>query len=47
MISAIFDAISMVLGLVLDIITLPFRLLFSLLGGAEFEFRRFSGSRRS
>jgi hypothetical protein len=46
MISAIFDAVWGVLGLVLDIITLPFRLLFSLLGGAEFEFRRFSGSRR-
>lgn len=43
MITAIFDAILMVLGLVLDIITLPFRLLFSLLGGAECEFRRFSG----
>lgn len=42
MIAAIFDAILMVLGLVLDIITLPFRLLFALLGGAEFELRRFS-----
>lgn len=42
MISAIFDAVRMVLGLVLDIVTLPFRLLFALLGGAEFEFRRFS-----
>jgi hypothetical protein len=46
MLTAIFDAIAMVLGLVLDIITLPFRIVFSLLGGAEFEFRRFSGSRR-
>lgn len=46
MISAVFDAIWMVLGLVLDIITLPFRLLAALVGGAEFEFRRFSGSRR-
>ncbi|HEX5194672.1 MAG TPA: hypothetical protein VFW09_17890 [Solirubrobacteraceae bacterium] len=47
MISAIFRAIMMVLGLVLDIITLPFRILFALLGGAEFEFRRFSrGNRR-
>jgi len=36
----------MALGLVLDIVMLPFRLLLSLLGGAEFEFRRFSGSRR-
>jgi hypothetical protein len=42
MISAIFSAIRMVIGTVLDIITLPFRLIFALLGGAEFEFRRFS-----
>ena|SRR5947209_7656940 len=42
MISAIFSVIGMVLGLVLDIVTLPFRTLFALLGGAEFEFRRFS-----
>jgi hypothetical protein len=42
MISAIFGVIMMILGLVLDIITLPFRILFALLGGAEFEFRRFS-----
>jgi hypothetical protein len=42
MISAIFNAIRMVFGLILDIITLPFRLVFALLGGAEFEFRRFS-----
>jgi hypothetical protein len=41
MIGAIFAAIRMVLGLVLDIITLPFRLVFALLSGAEFEFRRF------
>jgi hypothetical protein len=46
MLSAIIDVIMMVLGLVLDIITLPFRALFALVGGAEFEFRRFSGSRR-
>lgn len=32
----------MVLGLILDIITLPFRVVFALLGGATFEFRRFS-----
>lgn len=42
MISAIVNAIRMILGLILDIITLPFRILFALLGGAEFEFRRFS-----
>ncbi len=42
MISAIFSALMMVLGLILDIITLPFRILFALLGGAQFEFRRFS-----
>lgn len=48
MISAIFRAIMMVLGLMLDIVTLPFRILFALLGGAEFEFRRFSrGGRRT
>lgn len=42
MISAIFSAIMMVLGLILDIVTLPFRIVFALLGGAEFELRRFS-----
>ncbi|HWE33355.1 MAG TPA: hypothetical protein VG410_07725 [Solirubrobacteraceae bacterium] len=42
MIGSIFGVIGMVLGLVLDIITLPFRIVFALLGGAEFEFRRFS-----
>ena len=42
MISAIFSALMMVLGVILDIITLPFRILFALLGGAQFEFRRFS-----
>ena len=45
MISAILDAIRMVLGLVLDVITLPFRAIFALLGGAEFEFQRFSAPR--
>jgi len=45
MLSAIFNVIRMVLGLILDIITLPFRALFALLGGAEFEFQRFSRSR--
>lgn len=42
MIAAIFSAIRMILGLLLDIVTLPFRLVFALLGGVEFEFRRFS-----
>jgi hypothetical protein len=42
MLSAIFDAIRMVVGVILDIISLPFRILLALLGGAEFEFRRFS-----
>jgi hypothetical protein len=42
MITAILDVLRMVLGLVLDIVTLPFRALFALLGGAEFELRRFS-----
>lgn len=46
MITAILNVIRMVLGLILDIITLPFRIVFALLGGAEFEFRRFSGPRR-
>jgi hypothetical protein len=45
MIYAIFDVIRMVIGLVLDIITLPFRALIALLGGAEFEFQRFSRPR--
>ncbi|HEY1712884.1 MAG TPA: hypothetical protein VGG07_08270 [Solirubrobacteraceae bacterium] len=42
MLSAILDAIMMILGLILDIITLPVRIVIALLGGAEFEFRRFS-----
>lgn len=42
MISAILGVIRMILGLILDIVTLPFRIVFALLGGAEFEFRRFS-----
>ncbi|MGH2909216.1 MAG: LPFR motif small protein [Solirubrobacteraceae bacterium] len=46
MLTAILDAIMMVLGLLLDIITLPFRVLFALLGGAKFEFRHFGRSRR-
>lgn len=46
MLSAIVGVIMMVLGLILDIITLPFRIVFALLGGAEFEFRRFSRPRR-
>jgi hypothetical protein len=46
MLSAIVSVIVMVLGLILDIITLPFRLVFALLRGAEFEFRRFSRPRR-
>lgn len=45
MIGAIFSVIAMVLGLVVDLITLPFRALFALLGGAEFEFRRVSRPR--
>jgi hypothetical protein len=46
MFSAVVDAIVMILGLVLDIITLPFRVAFALLGGAKFEFRQFSRTRR-
>lgn len=46
MLSAIAGAIMMILGLILDIITLPFRLLLALLGGAEFEFQRFSRRNR-
>lgn len=44
MLSAIANALMMILGLILDIITLPFRIIIALLGGAEFEFRRFSRS---
>ena len=47
MLSAIFSIIAMVLGLILDIITLPFRIVLALLRGAEFEFRRFSRPRRA
>jgi hypothetical protein len=46
MLSAIVGVIVMILGLILDIITLPFRIVFALLGGAKFEFRRFSRPRR-
>ena len=46
MLAAIIGAIVMILGLVLDIITLPFRIVFALLRGADFEFRRFSRRRR-
>jgi hypothetical protein len=46
MVQAILNVIRMTLGLLLDIITLPFRALFALLGGAEFEFQRFSRSNR-
>lgn len=46
MLSAIFGVITMILGLIVDIITLPFRALLALLGGAELEFRRFSHPRR-
>jgi hypothetical protein len=45
-ISALLAAIGMVLGLLLDVITVPFCILFALLSGAEFEFRRFSRSGR-
>lgn len=47
MLSAIVNVLQMILGLILDIITLPFRALFALLGGAEFEFQRFSKSSSS
>jgi hypothetical protein len=46
MLSAIVGVIVMILGLVLDIITLPFRIVSALLRGARFEFRRFSRPRR-
>jgi hypothetical protein len=42
MLQAILNVIRMTLGLLLDIVTLPFRALFALIGGAEFEFQRFS-----
>ena len=45
MISAVFDVIRMVVGLILDIVTLPFRAILALFGGAEFEFQRFSRPR--
>lgn len=47
MLSAIANVLRMILGLILDIITLPFRALFALIGGAEFEFQRFSKSSSS
>lgn len=45
MISAIFDVIAMVIGLVIDIVTLPFRVILAIVRGGEFEFRHF-GRRR-
>ena len=47
MISAILNVLRMILGTILDIITLPFRALFALIGGAEFEARRFGAPRRT
>lgn len=44
MLGAIANALRMILGTILDIITLPFRLLFALIGGAEFEFSKFGKS---
>jgi hypothetical protein len=46
MLSSFFAIVAMVIGLALDIVTLPFRAAFALLRGAEFEFRRFSRPRR-
>jgi hypothetical protein len=46
MLSAIAGVVMMILGLILDIITLPFRIVFALLRGAKFEFRQFSRLRR-
>lgn len=46
MIGAIVGVIVMILGLILDIITLPFRIVIALLRGADFEFRQFSRRRR-
>lgn len=45
MISAILGAIAMVIGPTLDLTTLPFQILFALIGGTRFEFRRFSRRR--
>jgi hypothetical protein len=45
MLTAVVDVIVMILGLILDIITLPFRIVFALLRGAKFEFRQFSRPR--
>jgi hypothetical protein len=45
MLRAILDVLRMIIGLILDIVTLPFRALLALIGGAEFEFRRFSRPR--
>ncbi len=44
MLSAILNVLQMIFGLILDIITLPFRAVLALLGGAEFEFRKFGKS---
>lgn len=52
MLNAIVNVLQMIVGLILDIVTLPFRAVLALLGGAKFEFRKFGksgggGSRRS
>ncbi len=42
MLSSVVSVLRMLVGLIIDIITLPFRAAVALLGGAAFEFRRFS-----
>jgi hypothetical protein len=44
MIEAILNVLRMIVGLILDIVTLPFRAVLALIGGAEFEFQKFSKS---
>ena len=44
MLQAILNVLRMIFGTILDIITLPFRALAALLGGAKFEFAKFSKS---
>lgn len=45
MLSAIFSVIAMVMFLVIDLITLPFRAILALVHGTEVEFRRLSRRR--
>jgi hypothetical protein len=47
MLSAIINVLQMIIGTVIDVITLPFRAVIALLSGAKFEFRQVSKPRQN